>query len=275
MKHYFSILLAMISLVVLAACNTKKEESTPKYLVLYYSQTGVTKSVAEELQQKLGADIEGIEAETPYDGDYDQTIERSKKEREDSIVPNIKPLKANLDDYDVIFLGYPVWFGTYALPISGLLKDYDLSGKKIVPFCTFGSGGLESSIENLKETIPNAEITDGYGVRASRLSAMPEELNRFLIEQGFIEGSVEEVKDFSEQQPVTDEETEIFKAAVDGYKMISMSPVTVSKRNVSSGTEYKYEAKGAVGDGNESNFTVYVSVGNQPDSKPEFTRIVR
>ncbi|MCD8203226.1 MAG: hypothetical protein LUD48_06270 [Prevotella sp.] len=274
-KIYLIVLLAMMTIIALSSCNTKKEETMKKYLVLYYSQTGVTKTVAEAIQQSLGADIEIVEAEEPYNGDYDQTIERSRQERENGITPKVKPLNVNLDDYDVIFLGYPVWFGTYALPIAGLIKDNDFSGKKIIPFCTFGSGGLESSVAMLRDSIPNAEIADGYGVRASRISAMPQELDRFLKEQGFIEGEVEPLEDFSEQQPVTDEEKAIFDAAVGDYKMVSATPVTVGKRSISTGTEYKYEAKGIMGDRSEAPLTIYVIVGNEPDVKPDFTRIVR
>ncbi len=274
-KIYLIGLVAIATVVALVACNKKKEEPAKKYLVLYYSQTGVTKTVAEAIQQSLDADIEIVEAEEPYSGDYQQTIERSRQERESGVTPKVKALNVNLDDYDVIFLGYPVWFGTYALPIAGLIKDNDFSGKKIIPFCTFGSGGLESSVAMLRDSIPNAEIADGYGVRASRISAMPDELDRFLKEQGFIEGDVEQFEDFSEQQPVTDEEKAIFDAAVGDYKMVSATPVTVGKRTVSNGTEYKYEAKGVMPDGNETPLTIYVTVGNEPDAKPEFTRIVR
>ena len=166
-----------------------------KVLVLYYSQTGTTQIVAEELQKQLGADIERIEAANPYDGDFGATIERSSKERESGEVPEIKPVQANLADYDVIFLGYPIWFGTYAMPIATLVKEKDFAGKTIVPFCTFGSGGLGSSTEALKEALPEANILQSYGVRTARVEAAPKELDRFLIENGFKEGNVAPLPD--------------------------------------------------------------------------------
>ena len=128
-----------------------------KSLVLYYSETGTTKTVALELQKQLGADIEAVEAVEPYSGNFQETIERSGRERERGETPAIKPLTKNLADYDVIFLGYPIWFGTYAMPIATLLKEQDFAGKTIVPFCTFGSGGLNTSTDALTK----ARVTAG------------------------------------------------------------------------------------------------------------------
>ena len=133
-----------------ASCGTKEE--TPKILVLYYSQTGNTKAVAEQIARRLGADIEEIVAVNPYDPNFQATIQRCKKDQAQGVLPEINPMKADLSKYDVIFLGYPVWFGTYAPPIITWLTSVDLSGKKIVPFCTFGSGGLESSVAELRKS---------------------------------------------------------------------------------------------------------------------------
>ena len=119
----------------------------PKILVLYYSQSSTTKTVAEEISSRLGADIEAIVPVTPYEGDFQATVERGKKELDEGILPAIQPIKADISSYDVIFLGYPIWFGTYATPISTVLSSVDFSGKKLVPFCSFGSGGLDSSVK--------------------------------------------------------------------------------------------------------------------------------
>ncbi len=277
MKSYKKIVLALMAMAVLVACGAKnqpdkQENATPKYLVLYYSQTGSTKAVAEELQKELGADIDSITVEIPYDGTYDQTIERSRQERESGVTPALMPLKVNPDDYDVIFLGYPIWFGTYALPVAGLLKEYDFSGKKVVPFCTFGSGGLETSIKDLKKALPKAEIANGYGVRTARMAAISKEINHFLIENGYLEGDLEALPDYSEQQSVTDEEKAIFEAACGDYRFPLGTPLTVGKRSTADGTDYCYTVKNA---NDEGTATIYVTVGKETDAKPEFTRIVR
>ena len=112
-------LIIATAMVTAVSCGSKKEnpkEEAPKMLVLYYSQTGNTKAVAEEIATKLGADIEEITMVNPYDPDFQATIERCMQEREQGIIPDIQPVKADIADYDVIFLGFPVWFGTYAPP---------------------------------------------------------------------------------------------------------------------------------------------------------------
>ena len=133
-----------------------------KTLVLYYSETGTTKTVAQELQKQLGADIEEVEAVVPYTGIFQETIQRGQREMQSGETPTLKPLKKQIANYDVIFLGYPIWFGTYANPIITLVKEQDFAGKIIVPFCTFGSGGLNTSSDALKKALPKATIAKGY-----------------------------------------------------------------------------------------------------------------
>ncbi len=274
LKICTSAMVVLAGVFAASSCGSQSQDS-PKSLVLYYSQTGVTFAVADELSQQLGADVARIEAVVPYDGDFQETIERCQKEREEGFVPEIEPLDVNMDDYDVIFLGYPIWFGTYAPPIAGLLEAYDLSGKCIVPFCTFGSGGLESSVADLKNAVPDAEIADGYGVRASRLSAVPAEVECFLKVLGFVEGEVEEIAEYSEQQPVTDEEKALFDAACGDYQFPLGTPETVGKRTTPYGTDYKFVVNGQTPDGEEAVSTIYVTVPAAEDAVPEFIRVVR
>jgi len=167
-------------LMVVVSCTPRKEAPKSKVLVLYYSLTSNTKTVAQEIATGLNADIEEIALVEPYDTAFQATIDRCKADREKGILPEIKPLKSNVADYDWIFIGYPIWFGTYAPPIASLLEKVDLSDKWVVPFCTFGSGGLESSTKDLADKLPKAKIMTGYGVRAARMAAMPKEVEQFL-----------------------------------------------------------------------------------------------
>ena len=266
------------ALMMAASCCQK----APRVLVLYYSQTGVTKTVAEELQTRLGADIEAVQAVVPYDGDFMATIERSRQEMESGAFPDIEPLKVDVRDYDVIFLGFPIWFGTYATPIATLLNTTDFSGRKIVPFCTFGSGGLESSAEALTERLADSEILPGYGVRAARIEAAPAELDRFLKEGGFIEGQCEPIPEFPAQKAVTEETSAIFDAAVGDYPMMHAKAETVASRNVPGGVEYCFTARDLPRDDRRfkegevmmlRTMTVYVLA--EEGKAPVFTRVVR
>ena len=262
----------LLSLAAMAAVATG---SAQKVLVLYYSETGTTKTVAQEIQKQIGADIEGIEAVVPYSGNFQETIQRGQREIQSGEMPAIKPLKSAIADYDVIFLGYPIWFGTYANPIITLVKEQDFAGKTIVPFCTFGSGGLNTSADALTKALPKAKIVEGYGVRTARVAAAEKELDRFLKENGYKKGTVEKLPDYSAQQPVTDAEKEIFDAACSSYQFPLGTPQTVGKRQTPDGTDYKYTVKSRGFNGEDATSVIYVTVGKEAGAKPEFTQVVR
>ena len=265
MRKIFSLIAMMVTMTTSYA---------QKQLVLYYSETGTTKTVAQELQKQLGADIEEIEAVVPYSGNFQETIQRGQREMQSGEMPAIKPLKKKIANYDIIFLGYPIWFGTYANPIITLVKEQDFAGKTIVPFCTFGSGGLNTSSDALKKALPKATIKKGYGVRTARVNAAAKELDRFLKENGYKKGSVEKLPDYSAQQPVTDAERQIFDAACSSYQFPLGTPQTVGKRQTPDGTDYKFTvASRSMNGGGESTSIIYVTVGK--DAKPEFTEVVR
>ena len=246
-----------------------------KKLVLYYSETGSTKTVAEELQKQLGADMETIEAAKPYTGNFQETMQRGQREMQSGETPALKPLKSKIADYDVIFLGYPIWFGTYAMPIATLVKDNDFAGKTIVPFCTFGSGGLNTSSDALTKALPKAKIQKGYGVRTARVAAAAKELDRFLKENGYKEGTVAPLPAYSAQQPVTDADKAIFDAACSSYQFPLGTPLTVGKRTTDESIDYEFKVKSSGFGGGESTSTIYVTVGKEEGAKPEFTEVVR
>lgn len=263
----------MLSMAVMASVITACAQQ--RTLVLYYSQGGTTQIVAEELKNQLDADIERIDAVKPYDGDFQATIQRGGEEMRNGEVPALKPINVNLADYDVIFIGYPIWFGTYAMPIATLVKENDFAGKIIVPFCTFGSGGLNTSSDALKKALPKADVRQGYGVRTARVEVVAKELNRFLIENGYKVGSVTPLPDYSEQQPVTNADVAIFNAACSSYQFPLGTPLTVGKRETEDSFDYKFTAKSHGMNGEESTSVIYVTVSKEQGATPEFTEVVR
>lgn len=282
-------MLAAVALMAVVSCTPKKvtsKKEAPKVLVLYYSLTSNTKNVATEIATRLNADIEEIALVEPYDTAFQATIDRCKADREKGILPEIKPLKSNVADYDWVFIGYPIWFGTYAPPIASLLEKVDLSDKWVVPFCTFGSGGLESSAKDLAEKQPNAKILPGYGVRAARMAAMPKELEQFLKLYAPLMDKFKTTNasspfvpaDFPEQHPVSADEAAIFDAAVNGYPMLNAKAKTVASRTALDGTEYLFTAMDMPRENKPdmppaSEIQVYVLV--EKGKAPEFTRVVR
>lgn len=266
-----------LTLTLLCGCTAKKEKDklmeneSKKALILYYSQGGVTKTVAEELEKRLGADIDSVVPVEPYGPDYDSTIQRWQQELKDSIKVAVKPLNVNINDYDTIFIGSPIWGGVFSSPMQSFLKDNDLEGKTLVTFATFGSGGIESATQNLKELQPKANIVEGYGVRSARISKAPEELERFLIENGFIEGEIAPVPVYGNSHPLTTEETDVFNAATKDYFMPLGTAVNVATREYNGIKEYKFGVIPPNGD--ETNLsTIYIQY---EDGSPVFTKVVR
>ena len=268
----------IIYLVVMAImCFTSCGPKNPKVLVLFYSQSEHTRAVALEIQADLEADMEEIVCVNPYDGDYQATLARAGEERAAGILPEIEPIKSDLSQYDYIFLGFPVWYGTMAPPMLSLLNQVNLDGKKVVPFCTFGSGGLQSSTADLAAKAPGATILPGYGVRAARAEAIPAEVDYFLKSNGYLKGEYTPLEDFSETRPVTEEEAAIFDAAVGTYPMIQAKATQVAQRPVPGGMEYLFTAENLPREGmpqfGPSEMKVYVLDLEGLD--PEFTQVVR
>lgn len=271
------VLTLMVAALTLAACAPKQqaEDAAPKTLVLYYSQRGATEKMAQELQAQLGADIEAIEVENAYDGDYASTIERCKQEMEGGILPTIKPIQSNIADYDQIFLCYPIWFGTYALPVASLLKDNDFAGKKVVACCTFGSGDFETSVAKLAQALPQADVVEGFCIRDVRIAKVADELSRFLIENGYKEGEIEALPAFMEHHPVSDEEKAVFDQACGSYIYPMGTPVDVAVRETATSTDYEFTSLNKNMNGEDVNTTVFITKEKKEGAMPEFTRVIR
>jgi len=259
------------SLAVLSACNQTKKEETPESthsLVVVYSQTGATQQVADVIQQLTGADMESIKCVEPYSGDFGETIGRWQKEMQDSVMPALEPIAADIAKYDTIYLGYPIWGGTFASPMASFLKDNSLAGKVVIPFCTFGSGGLNTSVAQLSQVATGATILEGYGVRNARIqAALDSEVEEFLIRSGIIAGEVEALAEFSEEVPVDADAAEIFKVATTGYQFPLGEAVAMSKRERGEATEYCFDTN--------QNTKIYVLDHHMQKSAPEFTQVVR
>jgi flavodoxin len=262
-------IILMLAVMLMAASCTQSK--APKYLVLYYSETGNTKAVAQEISSRLGADIEEVTLVEPYEGTFQEINARYAKERQPGMLPKLNPLTHDIKDYDVIFVGYPIWSSTHAIPAASLFNYVDFSGKKVVPFCTYNRGGLENSIKDIKTEIPAAEVLPGYGVRASRLDAMPAEIDHFLKEGGFLEGDYVKYDDFSGLQPVTEEESAIFDAAMADYRMAQTKALNVASRAVIGGTEYLFEGEATGRDNAARPIKVYVL--KEDGKQPVYTRV--
>ena len=141
------------------------EEDAPSTLVAYFSTTGNTEGIAQHLQAILDADLYEIVPAEPYSNDdlnYNVSDCRANQEQNDPDArPAIDGTVENMDSYDVIFLGYPIWWGEAPRIISTFLESYDFTDKTIVPFCTSGSSGIGSSAEHLAALAADAAWLEG------------------------------------------------------------------------------------------------------------------
>ena len=134
------------------------EPEGTRILVAYFSATGTTKALAESTAEVTGADLYEIIPEQPYtaeDLDYGDAGSRTSQEQnEESARPGISGGVENMEQYDIIFLGYPIWWGEAPRIVATFVESYDWAGKTVVPFCTSGSSGIGDSAVNLQELAP-------------------------------------------------------------------------------------------------------------------------
>lgn len=261
MRKKFGLILVAVAMCAFTACNQESAQSktgekgaqpeaaapqaSSKSLVVYYSQTGATKKLAEIFQKAKNADVFEIATVTPYPSTYDSTIAAVGAQRESKQWPALVNPRADLAKYDTVYLGYPIMFGSFAPPVYTFLDSNDLSGKVVVPFCTYGSGGRKASAAELKTLEPNANVTLAYGISNKRITAengtevATKEVEGFFAD--LATGKTDEMLmgGFSEQRPLTAEDSAVFATATKDYAYLKLAPLSVATQVVA-GTNYLF-----------------------------------
>ena len=153
--------------------NEKNNTTSKKILVVYYSATGSTKKVAKEIAQNLDADlfeIEPVDTYTSADLDWTDSNSRVTKEHNDESLRNVELKNNNVnnwDSYDMILIGYPIWWGIAAWPVNNFVKDNDFTGKTVIPFCTSASSSLGNSGKLLEDLAGTGNWQDGHRFSSS------------------------------------------------------------------------------------------------------------
>lgn len=160
-----------------------------KALIVYYSRTGNTSEIAKMIQARLNCDIMELQTVNPYPEEYRATTEQAKRELEQGYRPPLQNKISNLDDYGVVFVGSPCWWGTVAMPVFTFLDEYDLSGKTICPFMTHEGSGLGRSVEDIKRLCPGSTVMEGLAIRGGSATeateAMTGRVDAWLNKIGF------------------------------------------------------------------------------------------
>lgn len=143
------------------------DDEYSKVLVVYFSHTGTTRGVSEYLHEVVGGDLIEIEPVNPYPEGYSDALDPAKKEQQENARPEIANVIEHFDSYEVIYLGYPIWWGTTPMIINTLLETYNFSGKTVVPYATSGGTGIDKSIKDIRSEIPKADVKDGLLVKSN------------------------------------------------------------------------------------------------------------
>lgn len=181
-KTIILLIMSMGVLLMIGGCGGNKTEATnatgnttnsvqssasheslkgKKVLIAYYSWSGHTKQVAEQIQKEIGGDLFEIKTVQPYPNEHGAASDVAKKELDANARPELSTKVANMADYDVIVLGYPIWWYTSPMAVNTFLESYDLKGKVIVPFCTSGGYGVEKSVADIRKVVGDVEVRDG------------------------------------------------------------------------------------------------------------------
>lgn len=175
-------------------------KSNKKSLIAYYSRKGQnyvsgkiidllvgnTEVAAHKIQSLTGADLFEIKTVKEYPKDYTETTKVARKELKENIRPELSETLNDLDSYDVIYLGYPNWWGTMPMVVYTFLESGDFSGKTILPFCTHEGSGLGHSVPEIRKLCPEANVLDGLAITGSSVSRCDKSLENWLREHNVI-----------------------------------------------------------------------------------------
>lgn len=209
MKRFFSLLTAAAVLLSLSACrqqagSTSPDEPAPaqgaapetdntlapeaaadeSVLIAYFSWSGNTAEMAAQIQKQTGGDLFEIVPVEPYPTDYSECGEVALAERDSNARPEIQNLPESIEQYDTIFIGYPIWWHTAPMIIGTFLENYDLSGVDVYPFTQSASMDTEQfdqSMDFVRQAAAGATVHDGLFVRASDTDG----ITSYLTENGF------------------------------------------------------------------------------------------
>ena len=161
------------SICVLSGSSGAQQQSTKyqrlpgakKVLIVYLSRTNNTKAIAEMIQQTIGGKLVALELETPYPADYHATVQQVVQENETGYLPPLRTKIESMEQYDVLFVGFPTWGMQLPPPVKSFLHQYDLKGKTVIPFNTNGGYGPGNSFQTVRELCPRSTVLQGFTIR--------------------------------------------------------------------------------------------------------------
>ena len=145
--------------------NAQTVPAEKKVLIVYLSRTNNTKAIAEFIHQKVGGTIVALELERSYPAEYDAIVQQVARENETGYLPSLKTKIDGIDQYEVVFVGFPTWGMRLPPPMKSFFRQYSLKGKTVIPFNTNAGYGVGSSFETVKELCPQCTVLEGFSTR--------------------------------------------------------------------------------------------------------------
>lgn len=145
--------------------NPDEPSGDSNILIAYFTRTNNTGTIAERIAELTGGTLYRIETVEPYPEDYTECTEVAREQLENGTRPELSGAVENLDQYDIIFVGCPVWWGDAPMPIWSFLEsdEYDFAGKTVIPFCTYASTGRDATLQRIVDLTPDSNHLEGFG----------------------------------------------------------------------------------------------------------------
>lgn len=196
MKKLMKMILMIVMVLGVAGCSQNETEentssrqsnstqqenlSDTNQLIVYFSWSGNTRRVAEEIQRQTDAQLVELEPQQPYTSDYDELLDVARDQQRQQARPAIANTIDNIDSYDVIFVGYPNWWGDMPMILYTFFDQYDLSGKTIVPFVTSGGSGFSDTLSTIEELESEATLLEGLSLSEDEANQCTSEVEQWL-----------------------------------------------------------------------------------------------
>ena len=165
--------------------NPDEPSGDSNILIVYFTRTNNTGTVAQAIANLTGGTLYRIETVIPYPEDYTECTEVAREELENGIRPELSGTVENMEQYDTIFVGCPVWWGDAPMPIWSFLEseEYNFTGKTVIPFCTYASTGRDATLQRIVALTPDSEHLEGFGTSGRNINGV----EAWLREIGIIE----------------------------------------------------------------------------------------
>lgn len=157
-----------------------------KTLIVYFSESGNTRNMANIIHELTDGDLVEIEMQTPYSDNYNTLLEEAERDLLANAHPPLRTRIGNMDEYNTILVGYPNWYAILPMPVFTFLESYNFNGKRIIPFCSHGNGMLGETVANICKACPGADVREALSITYGGGSSLRNDIQAWLDKHGLL-----------------------------------------------------------------------------------------